>query len=220
MALKLAGNSGANIEVETNTLAARAVLRADDYGSLGIYSIGGTSGTIVAGSFSSAASIFSCRYAFTNIVLIKKIIISAANITTAFTAGLINFSLFFARSCTAQDSGGNGLNPVGDSNKFRVSDAVSNIINTIANTGALTPGTRTLDAQPLAQVQTSTPNVVGAPVLMPYPIWDSRLGEYPIVLANNEGFVIQATTPLVGTFQFTIQVTWEEVTIYGPGLAI
>ena len=38
--------------------------------------------------------------------------------------------------------------------------------------------------------------------------------ESPLVLAQNEGFVIRATVPATGTWQFGCTVTWTELTAY------
>jgi hypothetical protein len=38
--------------------------------------------------------------------------------------------------------------------------------------------------------------------------------EHPVLLAQNEGFVVRATVPATGTWQFGITVAWAEVTAY------
>jgi len=39
-------------------------------------------------------------------------------------------------------------------------------------------------------------------------------GESPLVFAQNEGFVVRATVPATGTWQFGVTVAWTEVTAY------
>jgi hypothetical protein len=219
MPVRLAGNAGPNIEVETNTLAARVVIRPDDYGSLGIYALGGVSGTMTA-ALGAGSPIFSFRYGGSNLAIVKKVVISAGNTATAFTAGLINFSMFAARSFSASDTGGTSILPASNTSKLRTNMATTGLTDArISSTGTLTAGTRTLDAQALAQLESSIPAVAGTPLLAPYPIFESRAGDYPLVLANNEGFVIQATVPASGTWTFAVNTVWEELSTYGTGLA-
>jgi hypothetical protein len=40
------------------------------------------------------------------------------------------------------------------------------------------------------------------------------MGEQPLQLANNEGFVVQATVPATGTWTFSVQVCRDEVSAY------
>jgi hypothetical protein len=39
-------------------------------------------------------------------------------------------------------------------------------------------------------------------------------GEWPLVLAQNEGFVVQATVPATGTWAFQAIIEWSEVTSF------
>jgi hypothetical protein len=219
MGIKLTGNAGGNVEVEPGNLAMRVVIRPDDYASLGIYHLGGTSGTMTAG-LAAASPVFSFRYGGSNLALVKKIIISAGNTATAFTAGLISFNLFVARSFSASDTGGTGITPTTTSNRLRTTMATTGVTDIrISSTGTLTAGTRTPDAQALAILATSIPNVAGTPLFAPFAIFEARAGEFPLVLANNEGFIILATVPATGTWSFSVNVMWEELTTYGIGLA-
>jgi hypothetical protein len=43
---------------------------------------------------------------------------------------------------------------------------------------------------------------------------DQRPGEHPLILAQNEGIVIQATVPATGTWQFGVKIDWTEITAY------
>lgn len=223
MALKIAGNAGPNIEVETNTLAARVVVRPDDYGTQGIYALGGASGTITAG-MAAGSSVFAFRYAGSSLCIIKKVVVSAGGTATTFTAGLVNFSLFAARSFSAIDTGGTSLLPNTNTNSQRLRTSMAatavgtgNIV--IANTGALTPGSRTLDSQPLAQIESSVPATAGTPLVPPFALFDQRVGEYPLVCTNNEGVVLQGTVPATGTWVLAVSIAWEELSTYGTGLA-
>ena len=219
MAVKIVGNAGPDVEVETNTLAMRTVIRPDDYGSLGIYSLGAASGTMAAG-LGAAAPIYSLRYGSANLALVKKVILSVGDTATAFTAGIFTFQLFVARSFTASDTGGTSILPTANTAKLRTSMATTGMTDIrISSTATLTAGTRTLDGQALASVTSSDPATAGQSPLAPWPIFEARVGEYPLVLAQNEGFEIQATVPATGTWTFSVTTMWEELSTYGTGLA-
>lgn len=221
MTVQVVGNTNNTtpVEVELNTRAMRSVIRPNDYGSLGMFSIGSTSGTMVAG-LAAASPIFSWRYPAANLCLVKRVLFSAVSGSTAFTQGTGKFDLFAARSFTASDTGGTDITPAAASNtnKLRTNMATSGMVGTgdirISSTGTLTAGTRTLDAQPLASIPCIC-NVASA-VMVPQQtnFLYQAVGEYPFVLAQNEGFVIQATVAASGTWVFAVCVYWEELAAF------
>ncbi len=218
MAIEVLGVGGVLAQIETNSAALRTVLKPNDVGSLGAYSLGGLSGVMAAG-LTSASPIYSWRSGTQNIYLVKKILFGAIGLGTAFAAGSCFFSLFAARSFSASDSAGTGILPT--LNKLRTSMGTTGIQDArISSTTNLTAGTRTLDGQPiatLAGVASATASTVIVPNQTPF--FESRAGEWPLVLAPNEGFVIQATVAATGTWSFAVIVEWEEVSTYGTGLA-
>jgi hypothetical protein len=216
MALQIAGATPANIaEVEANTKALRTVIRPIDFGSLGIYSGGGPSGVMAAG-LAAAAPVFSWRWTHaTNVAAVKRVLISAGGIA-AFAAGVCTFNMVAARSFTVSDSGGTAFVLTTNNMKLRASMA-STVVGDIriASTATLTAGTRTLDATALSAVTSSTPATAGSVLLPPNTVlWDARAGEYPLVCAQNEGFVLHATVPATGTWTFSVSVAWEELSSY------
>lgn len=216
---QIQGFTQANImEVEAATKAARVTLRPEDYGSLGIYSVGNTSGLVGAGAASNA-TIFSARWTHaTNLCLVKRVTLSMAAGPTAFAAGVALFNLFVARSWTVSDSGQTSLVPTGNMSKLRTTGMGTSLFANsdiqIAGTAAVTAGTRTLDGNPLGGVACGVTNVAGIGVLAPYAIWEARPGEHPVVLAQNEGLVLRATVPATGTWQFGVKMDWTEITAY------
>ena len=213
MATQIVGNvnSSTAVEVDVNTKAARVNIRPDDWGSLGFYSMAAASGTMAAG-LSAASPIYSFRYGSANLALVKKILFSAGNTATGFTAGIITVQTFVARSFTVSDTGGTSITPTGNTNKKRTSMATTGLTDgRISSTGTLTAGTRTLDSNPISSISTSIPAVAGTILMSPFPLFEARAGEYPLTLAQNEGFVIQATVPATGTWTFSVTVDWEEV---------
>lgn len=213
---QIAGYTSANIlEVEANTKAARVTLRPEDYGSLGIYSLGAPSG-VMAAALAANSPIFSFRWTHaTNLCLVKRVVFSAGSIL-AFAAGVAQFNLFVARSFTVVDSGGTSILPSGNQNKLRTSGMGTTLLGDarISSTATLTAGTRTLDSNAIANAVVGVPAVAGQQLLQPYAMVDQRPGEHPIILAQNEGLVIQATVPATGTWTFGVKLDWSELTAY------
>jgi hypothetical protein len=56
----------------------------------------------------------------------------------------------------------------------------------------------------------------GLQILAPIDIAPNRgiAGDYPLALANNEGFIIAATVPATGTWNLSVATDWEEFTQY------
>jgi len=221
--IQLVGNANSSTaaEVEANTKALRAVIRPDDWGSLGIYSQAGVSGTMAAG-LGANAPIFSFRNGnASNLIIVKRVLFSAGNTSTNFTtAGICTFNLFRCTSFSASDTGGTQILP-GSGGKLRTSMGSSlltvgnNSDIRISSTATLTAGTRTKDTQQLASIVTSIVTTAGSVIVQPATaLFDARVGEHPLVLVQNEGFVIEATVPGVGTWTFTVKVDWEELSAY------
>jgi hypothetical protein len=218
MASQIAGNTIGNIlEVEAGTKAARVTLRPEDYGALGIYSLAPSNGaSAMAAGLAANSPIFSFRWGNANLALIKRIVFSAGNGATAFAAGIAKFDLVAARSFTANDTGGVSVLPSGNQNKLRTSGMGTTLLTDarISQTATLTAGTRTPDANALASIVAGVPNTAGATIISPFPMWDARPGEHPFLLAQNEGFVIQATVPATGVWFFAVKVDWIEIAAY------
>jgi hypothetical protein len=211
MATKWQGNSGTNIEVEAGTQAARFVQRSNDFGALGMYNKALISGTMAAGIV-AASNIFTFRYGAANVCLMRRIRLSVANAGTAFTAGFGLFNAFVARAFTANSSGGATGVLTGNNGKLRTTMGVTGVSDIrIATTAALTAGTWVLDTDPFASALCGVPATAGTPILNVNDLFLHVGVQYPLVLAANEGFTIQATVPATGTWSFSAQVEWEEL---------
>lgn len=215
MAIQPIGNSGTIAEVESASRALRMVQRPDDYGSLGIYAGAAQSGTMAAG-LAAGANIVSFRNSSANVYLVRRVFFNACGNTTAFAAGVFQINMFVARSFTASDSAGTAFTLTGNNLKRRTSMATSGVADIRASaTAALTAGTRTLDAQACASLVTGITAAASLNIIPPgTALWDQRASEYPLVCAQNEGFVIQATVPATGTWNFSVRILWEELTAY------
>lgn len=186
-------------------------------GLLGAYSKSMQSGLIGAGAAANAP-VFSLRYGGTGIAVIRRVTISMTGTATVFAVGNATVQMFNARIFTASDSGGTAGTLTGDNAQLRTSlpaSAVSSI--QIATTAALTPGTRTLDTDPMAGLQIAVPATASLNLLPQTILYEpGQAGDYPLELANNEGFVIQATVPATGTWFLQVRVDWEEYSAFTP----
>lgn len=125
-----------------------------------------------------------------------------------------------ARSWTAAGSGGTRLVLTGNNCKLRTSMATSLVNDAgISTTGALTVGTKTLDTTDLTAVQTgigtgAITTAVDLRILDKISMFDATSGmNMPLVLAQNEGFVIRTNLifPATMTWGFSVNTQWAEV---------
>lgn len=218
----LGATTGTAAEVEAITRAVRTVLRSNDVGSLGSYSLGTKTGIMAAG-LSAASPIFSLRFAPTvnpnSLMLVKRVMFTASTLGTAFAAGSALFDIRVLRGYTVADTGGGSLTLGTDvtCGKMRTGQGISGVTDfRISATATLSAGTQTADTNPLNAVIEQVPatttnyNIVGPN----FDLWNVRPGEHPLVLAANEGLVIRATVPATGTWSASVQVVWDEVASY------
>lgn len=214
MAIQVQGNSGVIAEVENNTRAIRITPRPIDVGALGSYALVGSTG-IMAANLAAAAPIYSFRWGDSSgkVALIRTIRMDMVSLGTGFTAGVGIFELVVARAFTASDTGGTALTPLTNINKRRTSFGSSLATDIrISSTATLSAGTRTLDTNPIATIRFGVSATVQATQLAQNIIWAPDFGgEWPLVLAQNEGFIIRATVPGTGTWTADVITEWSEV---------
>jgi len=192
------------------------------YGAGGVYRTGAISGTMAV-SLGANSEIYQFRYltAASRVALVQKISISAAVNVAATTAVLAAFRATIARGWSAAGSGGTRILLTGDNAQLRTSMATSEVSDSgISSTGALTAGTKTLDNTDFGAIAfsfgtgaiTAGVNLNLIPVT---PLFDADgEGQHPIVLANQEGFVIRTGAnafPAGATWTFAVNVLWFEV---------
>ena len=215
MAIQLQGYSGTAAEVDTAQRVVRVSQRPMDVGALGSYSKAMTSGTIGAG-LSAASLVFGMRWApspNTLLALIRRINVSAGCVT-GFTAGFVTLNVFAARAYTVlENTGGTAGTFTGNNAKRRTAFATTAGMGCyISTTAAISGGTATLDTDPLATISVSAVATAGQTVIAPIDIYSAKGTDYPLTLANSEGFVIKATVPATGTWQIGVTVDWDEIT--------
>ncbi len=182
---------------------------------LGSYCMGANTGTMAAG-LGAGSPIYSFRYGGANLAIVRKVSTEANDVTTAFVAGAAKFDMIAARSFSASDTGGTAATLTGNNGKLRTSFATTAVSDLrISSTATLTAGTRTLDAQPLSTVEFPVSTAIDAALIPAATVlYQAQVGESPLVLATNEGFVIQATVPGTGTWSASVRVCWDEVSAF------
>lgn len=193
-------------------------------GNGGAYRLGMTSGTIAA-SLGANSELFQFRYvtAASRVCLVHGIAISAGEIVSQAVSTVVNATIraTIARAWTAAGTGGTRATLTTNNQKLRTSHATSEVNDIgMATTAALTAGTKTLDAQDIGSLavayQTGSAVADSSRVIFPK---TNLLGEFiggmafPLVLANQEGFVVRtgAAMPATMTWNLTVDVLWSEV---------
>lgn len=224
MALQIQGNGGVVMEVDGTTFRAqRMAARPVDHGALGAYCIGMRSG-IIAAALAANAEVFQFRWSdATRFAVVRKIRVSAAVTTTFFAAGVpMQLDLLKATGWSAAGSGGTRATPAALL-KRRTSMGSTLVAASdigIASTAGLTAGTKTLETLALSSIVAACPitaSLNGAIIDPGTIMWQAEVGdgEHPLVLAQNEGFVITSVAvPATGTWTLGVTVDWAEVTAY------
>ena len=211
MAIQIQGNGGTVAEVDATFRAARITIRPQEV--INWQTVGGTSGLITV--LAAAGTVGNFRNTGANPIIIRRVAVGFAT-TTAFTAAqAIRYDMIKANSYTVSETVGTALYTAG-ANKHRAS--FTNITSApdirIATTVVTSGGTKTLEAQPIGIVL-GTSSAVGTTVPIQN-IFSHDPGDYPLVLAQNEGFVI--TNGIVmgaaGVGNFSMVVEFAEVTAY------
>lgn len=195
------------------------------YGAGGWYRIGASSGTMAA-ALAAGSELFQFRFvtAASRVCVVQRVTISAGANVAATAAGLVAFRMTVARGWTVVGSGGARITLTGDNVNLRTSMGVSEVNDAgIATTAALTTGTKTLDTSDIGAVTvgigTGAITTSASLNLLPQTELFNPEGDggHPLVLANQEGFVIRngATAwPLTMSWGFSVNVLWAEVAAF------
>lgn len=186
-----------------------------DYGAGGAFHMTSKSGTMAA-ALAANSPIYAFRWTNASMLaVLKRIRLQAWSLGTGFTAGLATFDLFRASSWSAADTGGTTDTITGLNGNLRRSMPGSLLPELRHSaTATLTAGTRTLDSQPIDSLVVAVGTATNTPFVPATKLFDKQPGEHPLVLAQNEGFVIQATVPATGVWSFAITPEWDEVERY------
>jgi hypothetical protein len=204
---------------------------AGGYDLRGSYRLVASTGavTTIAARTASAGHLFAFRWSPSSLTTYNAYIRRIAArfiLTTAYgTAQETGCDLMVARSYSASHTGATAIDlgsTVTNTNKFATAQNTSLMgvagRARIADTGALTAGTHTFDANPIGvlsgwsaaigaavPVETSGTDIFGN-------LWDARDNGHPLVLAADEGFVIRNLILMgatgVGRWDFLVE--WDE----------
>lgn len=225
MGVKLLGAGGlTTAEIDAIFQALRITPRPTE--CLGEYRVSVVTGTIAA-ALAAGAQLFQFKWTDASKLAVVTKLRARCLPLTPFTAATLtdhtSLDAFAVRSY-ALGGGGTALTLTGNNAKMRTSHATSLAAINVATTSALTAAT-TLDAQPFTQSLRKgnrvNPAAATEEIVMPandalefYPNMDA--GEFPRVLAANEGIVLANRTvwPAAGTAVYSFEIVWKEVTSY------
>lgn len=222
MAIIQSGANSTNLmSVDPTFAAAHMTLRPPE--QTGSYQIAAISGAVTG--VGAGSPVFSVRWAPGTgaLCLINSVSVSAT-VTVGFTAAQeLEYGMFVARGFTVSDTGGTQQVLSGANQKMRTNMGTSLFSAggdmRISSTAALTAGTRTLDSQPMNANSFWSPAATAGSNLsnVNIALFDRQPGEYPIVLANNEGMVINNVLAMGagGVVRLVVYVNWTEVATYG-----
>jgi hypothetical protein len=184
---------------------------------LGAYQMGLTSAALTG--VAAGGTVFSFRWSpptSTQLCMVRRVEVGFSTVTAFGTAQALQYSLQIARQWTASDTGGTAaLFTQTNTSKFRTVMPTSAFAGggqiMIATTAANTAGTRTLDTQAMAFTQGAS-TAIGT-VLTSTPLYQHQPGDYPLIFAANEGFIINNVQAMgaTGVVNFTVSVEWMEL---------
>lgn len=215
------GASTDTLTIEPGQKSARVTARPTDVGSMGSYALSGTTGAIAAGMAANGV-IFQFRWTSgAGVALIRKVSLGAASGATGFAAGTATCGMVAARAYTTTGTtGSTSIATTGSEGKRRTSHATSAVANgdlRISATAASTGQTWTLDTSNLSTVGPFTVGVAVQTNFIPPNtiLWQPDFSaEWPLVLAQNEGFAVRCTVPATGVWSAVVSVEWTEVAAY------
>jgi len=175
------------------------------------YIITGASGALT--TVAADAAVWSMQWTSASLIAVVKRVSIALGVTTAYgTAQTTAYGLYFARSFTVADSGGTALTLTTNNGKMDTNFPTTAVGGLrISTTGALTDGTRTLDAQPNDVVTFGT-TALGFAFN-----WDFQFGgteeKSQLILRQNEGLVLNNLILMgaTGVVKLYVTVEWAEV---------
>lgn len=198
--------------VDTSLKTLRVAIKPDQL--LGSFNLSAASGALTG--IAANAPVFSFRWAsgVGQLCVIKRVSVNFV-CTTGFTAGQsMGYNLVVARNFLASDTVGTAV-AVGytQNNKNRTSLYNSTVTDCrISAAAALTAGTRTLDANSLGSTYFYAQTTTAGTLLQNTPLVSYNWNDYPLILQNNEGFVITNALLMgaAGVGTLTVNVEWFE----------
>lgn len=169
--------------------------------------------TTVAAATATAGHILALRFPTANQAIRLRRLEVEGIVTTAFGAAQrVGFDAVIARSYTVAHTNATALTIATNDGKVSTSQsATSTLAGRIADTGALTAGTHTFDANPIAGASVLA-SAVG--IIMPTRYYDfTTLPTRGFILGQNEGLVCRNTILMgaSGVFEWKFTVEWDQL---------
>lgn len=212
--------SGANSTSLLTVDPTQTAIRVSDHAPeiLGAYQLGLVSGLLTG--VAAGGVVYAFRWApttSTQLCMIRRIEIGFITTTAFGTAQGLAFSMQGARNFSASYSSGGTAAAFTQTNtgKFRTVMPTSALATGgqiyMANTGVISGATNTLDTQQMGYVAGSS-TAIGTS-LVPTPIFQHQTGDYPLIFAANEGFVVNNVLAMgaTGVINLYISVEWMEL---------
>lgn len=190
-----------------------ATLYPVDYGIGGCFHRTVKSGTMGAGLAAGAPILAFRNISSTLNALVRRVRFAAWTLGAGFTAGVASVEMYVARSFSVQDTGGSTVNLTAPQAKLSASMAAPVAQIQYGSTGTLTAGSRILEVAPIDAINAAAPTGTNAVIFgsSPVNLFNRAQGEHPLLLVQNEGFVLQASVPATGTWGWTAAIEWDEV---------
>lgn len=219
MAIQIQGNGGVVADVGGSGFRAVKVQAMPvEHGSLGQYRLATTVGLLATQA--ANGTLFSFRWGdATRLAIIMMIRLQCLQTAAATAAIFPRFEVFAARSFTASDSAGSALTLTGNSFKKRTGMGTTLVtdIRKSSATAGLTVGTRTLDGDPILQLPTIQTATNPDPSIRSVAFDATDGNDHPLVLAQNEGFIVRGPSTIfgaAGTADLVVECAWAEVASY------
>jgi len=214
MAIKIVGASNNHASVDADPAALEVTGRPDQ--TLNWQSTTGVSGNVA--TVAANGPLCSLRNTGPNLIIVRRLSMSF-RVSTGFTAGQeLRFAVFRAFNYTSGDTGGTEIFSSALQNRHSTNLAPVAFAPDIRvpTTGGLTVGTRTLESIPLGAVHAWTAAATASLVIPITNLLSQDAGDYPVVLAANEGLVMtnQVLMGAGGVGVLVMNVEWAEATAY------
>lgn len=212
------------LTVDPTFTAGRVSIRPPEI--LGSYQVSASSGAIATPA--ANAPLFSLRWApatSTNLCMIRRLEVGVFVATAVTTSQQVSVAMQVARSFTVADSGGTAISfAAANTNKLRTSMPPTAFSGggdmRISSTAALTAGTRTLDTNLMGTAIGTSGTAVGTTVISMTPVFQQQTGDYPLILAANEGLIIANNVALAtGAITLVVNLEWFELAATGTNVS-
>lgn len=210
--------SGASACVDANH-SLQTTPRHPTIGSNGAYRLGAYTGalTVVAAGTATAGHLFAARWSHATKLALVTFFRARWSTIAGFTAAQeVGMDLVVARSYTAAHTGGTAITLTANALKKSSLHGTTTLADArIGATGALTAGTHTLDAQPMASGFYSE---LAAGAAVPKGFFElvyqaPDLATHPLVLTQDTGLVLRNVILMGagGTARVAVEMEWLEV---------